>query len=654
MLEILANAKSLHQEGRTDEAARLYLRVLDCDARQFEALLLLSVIEHQRRHDRTALELVDRALGVNAHSIEALLQRAMVLRSLNEPTQALASYDEALAIEPNIADALYNRGNLLAMLARHADALASYDAALALRPADPEALNNRAVTLQALGRFEDAVESCDRALAVQPRYAEALNNRGNALQSLSRHNEALASYDRALQIKPVYAEALNNRGNALRALGRANEALADYDAAIAVNPAYADALSNRGNALYELKRYEDALVSHERAYSLAPDASRSIKIGNALQALRRHEAALAHFERALEKKPDSVEALNNRGNALQALNRNEEALASYVRATVIAPDEANAHWNEGLARLLMGDYERGWEKYEWRWKNKQINPAPRVSEKPAWRGAEDIAGKIVLVHAEQGFGDAIQFIRYVPLLAARGANVLIACHESLRELFGTLEGVRGVVEPSADLPPFDYHVPLMSLPYAFKTTLSDIPARVPYLHATDGARESWRNKLGGGDGVFKVGIAWMGNPEFTEAHAKSCSLEQLKDVIQTPHCSFFSLQKGDAASDIRALGLENRIADHGRNLESFSDTAALIANLDLVISIDTAVAHLAGALGKPVWVLLPFAADWRWLLDRTDSPWYPTARLFRQPRIGDWESVVGSVSSELRKTVRQA
>jgi tetratricopeptide (TPR) repeat protein len=611
--DALSNARELHQSGRLDEAEVIYKRVLERNPRDFKTLLLLAALEHQRERDRGALELIERALRVNSQSAEALLQHAMILRSLQKPEDALASYDAALAIAPDVPAALYNRGNLLQSLGLHEKALASYDHVLTLQPHDADVLNNRAVVLQKLGRFEAALESCQRALSVRPGYAHALTNRGHALQ----------------------------------ALGRFDEALRDYEAALRIDPDHVDALTGCGAILFNVGRFAEALASHERAFRFAPGALGAVHVGDALHALGRHDDAVGAYDRALEIDSNCIEALNNRGNALQALNRHEEALASYITATEIAPDDAHAHWNEGLVRLLLGDYERGWQKYEWRWKNRQLNASPRLSDKPQWQGHEDIAGKTVLVHAEQGFGDAIQFIRYVPLLAARGAAIVVACHESLREIFGSIEGVHEITTSERALPRFDYHVPLVSLPYAFKTVLGDIPAQMPYLSARVDAVEAWHRKLAAHTGL-KIGLAWMGNPKFTAAGAKACRLEQLRIVLDQPGCNFVSLQKGEASADIEKLGLASRIADYTADVKTFSDTAALITNLDLVISIDTAVAHLAGALAKPVWILLPFAADWRWLRDREDSPWYPSARLFRQSRPGDWDGVLREVREALQ------
>jgi tetratricopeptide (TPR) repeat protein len=677
----LEHAAELRSLGRLEDAARVCRHLLEDEAQRFAALVFLTALERERGRDHAALSWIEQALERDPQSADALLQRAMVLRSLGRLEAALASYDLALAIDPRRADALYNRGNLLHSLGRHEDALANFDAALRIEPYDAAALNNRAVVLLELGRPAEALESCEAALALQPGYADALSNRGNALQRLGRLDEALVSYGEALRIEPGHAEARNNRGTAWQASGRSIEALADYAAAIAVRPeyaeahnnraavllelerpaealasaeralaidcSYAEALNNCGLALQRLGRCEEALACHERAFALRPDALKAASVGDALHALDRPEEALASYERALALDPRCIEALNNRGNALQALKRHREALASYVRATEIAPDDGHAHWNEALCRLALGDFECGWPKYEWRRRRKGAVPAPPgVNGAPLTAGAE-LAGRTMLVYTEQGHGDAIQFIRYVPLLAARGARVIVACHESLRSLFAGVEGVADTVTASGTPPPVDLHAPLLSLPMILGTTADSIPARVPYLRAPDGEIARWERELERYGTGLRVGLAWMGNPAFSAARAKSCGLARLAAVLEQVGCLFVSLQKGEAAADIARLGWTDRIIDRSAGLATFSDTAALIVNLDLVISIDTAVAHLAGALGKPVWILLQYVADWRWLMDGETSPWYPTARLFRQPRRRDWDSVSERVAEAL-------
>lgn len=685
--EALGQAVASYQGGDLEGAERLCRAILAAEADHFEALLLLGMVAHGRGHDEEALQLIGGALKIERGSADAWAMHAMVLRALQRNDDALASYDAALAIKPGFTDALYNRGNVLQALQRHEEALASYDAALAIEARDFESLNNRGVVLQKLGRYHEALESHVQALAIKPDHPEALNNRGNALQALDHYEQALASFDRALATRPDYAEALNNRGNALQALhrpeealesygraiavqpdyaeafnnravalhglGRHGEALANCEWALAIRPGYAEALNNRGMALQALKRHEEALACYREAFAIQPDSTKALNLGNALQALDRLDEALAWFEKALSINPDYAEALNNRGNALQALNRHEEALQSYGRAIALKPNDVEAHWNEGLTRLALGDFERGWEKYEWRWHNRKLKTPRPFRDKPEWLGTQDVAGKTVLLYAEQGFGDAIQFIRYAPWVRGRGAAVIVACHESLRRLFQTVEGVQAVVAPGQPLPAFDYCIALMSLPRVFKTRLHTIPAQIPYLSADEEQVARWRRRLSAYDDQLKIGLAWRGNPRFPSARTKSCPVERLAPLVASPGCAFLSLQKGEGASEVDELVWDNRkVLDLGE-LGTFSDTAALISALDVVITVDTAVAHLAGALGRPAWILLPFAADWRWLVDREDSPWYPTARLFRQPRVGDWDSVIRRTASELDRLRRR-
>jgi tetratricopeptide (TPR) repeat protein len=490
----------------------------------------------------------------------------------------------------------------------------------------------------------------DAEVARWPQSADAHFNRGNALQRLGRHTEALASYDTALRLAPQDEQAMNNRGVVLRELGRTAEALASFDRALACRPDYPAALNNRGLALQELGGSEEALASFGRALTLRADYVEALRNRAALLAeLDRPEEALACYERALALQPEDIVTLVNRGNALQALQRHAEALQSYARALALDPGDAQAHWNEALTRLALGDYRRGWAKYEWRWRNPALGMDARLSERPQWNGAPDIAGKAVLIHAEQGYGDALQFIRYAPRVAALGATVLVACAAPLRALFAGVEGVAQAFVPEAGpAPAFDLHIPLMSLPLAFGTTLETIPG-TPYLPLDTAAVRAWQTRLAPHRGR-KIGLVWSGNPKFGRARAKACPAGLMAKLAAVPGCVFVSLQMGDAAAELaRFRDTGATVLDYTAELADFSDTAALVGALDLVISVDTATAHLAGALAKPVWILLPYAADWRWLVGRADSPWYPSARLFRQPRRGDWDAVLSAAAAQLAR-----
>lgn len=370
--------------------------------------------------------------------------------------------------------------------------------------------------------------------------------------------------------------------------------------------------------------------------------------GNALSALDRLEEAVVSYECALAMQPQNVEALNNLGSVLHRMGRLQEALAAYERVLEFRPGDAETLFNTSFVRLAMGDYERGWAEYEWRWQAPgPLRPQYATHEgAPFWLGEEDVSGRTVLVHPEQGIGDSIQMARYVPLLAARGARVVLACYPLLMDLFRSVGGVAALIETGGAIPAFDFHVSTMSLPRAFRTALATLPAQVPYLRAPAPAAEVWRRRLVPHAGRPKVGLVWAGNPKHARDRARSIPIEKLAPLLAATRCAFFSLQKGPAAERATEQSA-GALIDYTVELASFGETAALIEALDLVISVDTAVAHLAGALGKPVWILLPTAPDWRWMHGREDSPWYPTARLFRQPASGDWDSVLRRLAREL-------
>jgi Tfp pilus assembly protein PilF len=491
--------------------------------------------------------------------------------------------------------------------------------------------------------------SCDRALALRPDYAEALVSRGVTLHDQKRFDEALKSYDRALALRPDYAEALVNRGGSLHDLKQPGEALKSYDRALASEPDNVEALTNRGVALHDLKRYDEALASHERALAVRPgDAAALNNRGVTLHKLRRLDEALASYDHALALRPDYAEAFVNRGVTLHDLARYGEALVSHDRAIALRPDDADAHFFGSLSRLLTGDFDHGWIEYEWR-KGASTGISKRDFQQPLWLGEDDIAGKTILLHSEQGFGDTIQFCRYVPLVAARGARVLVEVEGPLRDLMMGLAGAARIIAKGSPLPDFDFQCSLLSLPLAFKTQLETIPSGASYLRASRQAPPHWDTRLGM-ERRPKIGLAWAGNAKHIRDRERSISLSSLLPLLDVD-ATFVSLQKEVRAPDTETLRENRNILQFGDELRDFSDTAALISQLDLVISVDTSVAHLAGALGKPVWVLLTRVPDWRWLLDRDDSPWYPTARLFRQGDTGEWNGVIARVCEALLKFV---
>jgi tetratricopeptide (TPR) repeat protein len=610
--QVFEFAVKAYQAGKLTEAEQLCLKILSADPDSAPTLNLLAVINSALGRNDAALSNTDRALALWPDFVEALVNRGIALYGLKRFSDALADYDRAIALRPDRADTLVNRGNALGKLQRHVEALASYDDTLKLQPAHVNALVGRATTLHDLRQHDEALKGYDRALALRPEHAEVLVNRGVTLHELKRPTEALNSYDRALAVEPNNIDALTNRGVALHDLGRYGEALASHERALAVQPGHAAALSNRGLSLHKLGRLDEAVAS---------------------------------YDRALAVQPDYTDALVNRGVTLHGLKRFDEALASYDRAVALRPDHADAHFFGSLSQLLTGDFDRGWIDYEWRRKGASTGPSKRDFPQPLWLGSEEIADKTILLYSEQGFGDTIQFCRYVPLVAARGARVILEVEEPLVGLLTGLAGTARTITKGNPLPDFDLQCPLLSLPLAFKTQLETIPSTVPYLRAPDQALLKWGARLPI-KRRLRIGIAWAGNAKHIRDRERSIGLGDLLPLWDVD-ATFVSLQKEARAADTATLSECADIIHFGHELAGFSDTAALISHLDLVISVDTAIAHLAGALGKPVWILLTYVPDWRWLLDRDDSPWYPTARLFRQSETREWNSVIACVRDAL-------
>jgi tetratricopeptide (TPR) repeat protein len=428
--------------------------------------------------------------------------------------------------------------------------------------------------------------------------------------------------------------------------GRVPEAQALCDSILAADPRHFFALHLA--AAIALKRGDFEACVEIAARALAIDA-RHVEVlcnrGAALRRLNRIDEALADYDRALEAAPDSAVVLNNRGVALAALNRHAEAIATYTRALERNPGYASARFHRALSRLVSGDLANGWEDFEARWGGSETQGIARAFAGPRWTGNENPHGRAILLHAEQGMGDAIQFSRYAALLLARGARVVLEAHAPLKELFAQLPGVDRVVALGEPLPPFDYHCALLSVPRAFGTTLATIPGGKPYLAAPPAHLERWRARLGERNGL-RVGLAWSGSAALANDRNRTIALAQL-GAIRPQGATLVSLQKEVREIDRAALESGPPLAHFGDELADFRDTAALVSLMDVVVTVDTAVAHLAGAMGKPVWILLPFSPDWRWLLARDDSPWYPSARLFRQTRSGEWGPVIERVALEL-------
>jgi hypothetical protein len=458
----------------------------------------------------------------------------------------------------------------------------------------------------------EALHLLEAALRVNPASADVLSNFGLALQAAKRHDEAIASYRRALQLVPGHPEILCNLGNACLELGRLDEALASYDEVLKSRADHVGCLVNRGNVRLKLNQ---------------------------------PEAALANYDAALAAMPCHPQILTNRGHALRRLDRPAEALADLAAAMAAAPDFAEAHFEAAMAHLALGDFASGWKQYEWRWKTGAFAWRRRSFRASPWVDDQPVAGKTILLHAEQGFGDTIQFIRYAPLLVRQGANVICEVQPPLLALLSGLEGIT-FVAAGAPLPVFDLHCPLMSLPLAFGTQPATVPDAAPYLQVPRERQRYWQARLPSAARP-RVGLVWSGSPTHHNDRNRSIPLARLARLITETDVTWISLQTEVRASDAETLRTLPGLVQLGGELRDFADTAAVIADLDAVVSVDTSVAHLAGALGQRTMILLPHAADFRWMRSCGDSAWYPTATLLRQCAFGDWDSVIERLREEI-------
>lgn len=539
---------------------------------------------------------------------------------------------------------------------RLAEAEGIYRAILADNPRHSDSLHWLGVIAYQNGDLENAIGLISRALAIDPDFAHGHFNLGNALFQAGRIEDALASFSRAVSLRPDYANACVNRGICLNSLGRFEEALGSFAKAIALQPEHVDAHINRSVTLHDMKRFAESLASCDRAIALRPDsAAAHYNRGIALKELRRFGEALSSYDRAIALDPNNSDAHYNRGTVLCELHRFDEAFRCFDKAIALKPDHGHARHNRALLNLLLERHEEGWREHECRPTLLDLSDdySPR---RPRLHSLEGIAGKTVLVHAEQGLGDTIQFYRFIAPLQEAGAKVLFAPQPPLRALFAA-QGTDALLVDRGDRSlPFDCHVPLMSLPLLFSTAIETIPSKTPYLRADPDRVEKWRRTIGGG--AFRIGICWQGSAGHNHDGGRSFPVLHFEEISRLPGVRLISLHKGAGEKQLRLLPdgmvVETLGADFDAGPGAFLDAAAVMMSLDLVITSDTAIAHLAGALGVPAWVALPFLPDWRWALERTDSPWYPSIQVFRQASAGDWRAVFQQIKESLIARLRHA
>jgi tetratricopeptide (TPR) repeat protein len=524
-------------------------------------------------------------------------------------------------------------------------ALQAYEDILTQEPAHAGSLHMLGLIYAQTGQAQQGVDLLCRALEWEPDNAQAYYGLGFAMCKLKQFAAGIECYETAMSLRPQFAEAACDKGSALIELDRCSEAVESFDLAISWRPDYADAYVYRGNALRGLQEDAAAVRSFEAGLAINPAfASGHLNLGNALLAQGNYEGALASYDRTIALRPQDAMAYSNRSGVLKHLHRFDEALRSCESAVALAPDFAFGQWNHSLLLLLLGDLRAGFEKYHWRWKTDTFQVIRRKFSQPMWLGSESLKGQTVLIHTEQGLGDTIQFARYAQVLAERGARLVLEVEPALYDVMRTLPGVDTLVRQRDPLPAFDLYCPLMSLPIGCGTTLETVPCAIPYLRTNPAKVWGWQERLGPKTRL-RVGLVWSGSTTHQADHLRSLGLSELLDALPAEF-EYVSLQKEIRPGDMAAVQASG-MAQYGDDLLTMDDTAALCACMDLVIAVDTSVAHLAGALGLPVWVLLPHMPDWRWLLERSDSPWYPSARLYRQTRAGDWNAPLAQVRADL-------
>jgi tetratricopeptide (TPR) repeat protein len=540
------------------------------------------------------------------------------------------------------------KGFLLQQEGKIPEAKRIYQQALKKAPTDINALQLLGLIELEDGQFESAIELFNQALLSNSEIDHIHLNLANAYLHLKKYDQAITHYLKSIQLNPKVSKPYYGLGLCYNQLGQWDLAIQNYIYSIQLEPDSFKAYLNLGTCLEESRMYPAAIESYDKAIAIKPDYARAYNNrGNALRELNRLDEALASYDQALEIEKGYAQVYNNRGTTLKDLKRFDEAILSYKESIAIDPNYQSPHWNLSLCQLLMGNFAEGWAGYENRWKyeNSKLRKYKKEVSQPLWLGEQTLHNQTILLYAEQGFGDTIQFSRYIPMVHQLGARVILEVQTPLLGLFQHLENVCQLIPQGTEIQEFDYQCPLMSLPLAFKTDLETIPAPQGCIQVPQVKLQQWGNALKAKTKP-RVGIVWSGSSSHLNDIHRSLSLEQLIPYLPQ-NAQYFSLQRELRESDQRTLANHPEITHFGALLEDFSDTAALCELMDIVISVDTSVAHLAGTIGKPTWVLLPYTPDWRWLLDREDSPWYPSMRLFRQKNLGDWDSALQPLQGAL-------
>ncbi|HUY90883.1 MAG TPA: FkbM family methyltransferase [Pirellulales bacterium] len=684
--QAIDESRRLHQAGRVSHAEQLYRRILEFDAEQPQVWYLLGAACQALGMPDDAIEAFGQSVARRPQHAESHNHLGVVLAQQQRLEEAISHFRQAAALKPGDSEILSNLGLAWLQSQQPAEAETQFRAVLHTRPNDLKARRNLEQALRAQGKLEELLEvqrqlsagqpasaearselgrvlfeqrkldeaeaAFQAALEINPALPEAHNNLGLARVALGKPAEAAPCYREAIRLRPDFAQAHNNLGIALRQSGKLDEAVAACREAVRISPHMAEAHNNLGTALDEQGRTDEAIACLEQALRIKPDFAKAFNnLGIAYWHRADYAQAAANCRKAIELSPELAEAHNNLGNVLRDQGDYAGALACYERSLKLSPDGVDAHWNRSLVWLLEGNFAQGWPEYDWRWKLKSFST--RATNRPFWDGSL-LAGRTILLDAEQGLGDTLQFIRYAPLVQQRGGRVIAVCQKPLVQILSSCPGIDRLVAQGEPVPDFDVYAPLLSLPKIFGTTLETVPAEIPYLHADRYLVEQWGRELAPIK-AFKVGIAWKGSPKNRMDQQRSIPLAAFEPLARVPGVQLISLQKGPGSEQLQETASRFAVIDLAQRLDekagAFMDTAAVIEHLDLVVTCDSSLGHLAGALGAPTWIALALSPDWRWLLERDDSPWYPTVRLFRKTSIGDWNDVFRRMAAALEAAV---
>jgi tetratricopeptide (TPR) repeat protein len=676
--------------GQHDGATASYRRAVEIYPKFPQAWFNLGNLLRARQQNTQAIAAYRQALAAQPNYPEAANNLGIALAAAGQHQAAIDAYRQALASRPVFPEAANNMAESLDAVGQFDEAIAACQEALKTRPNFAEAFAHLGNTFMHKDDAQQAIVAYRRALSLRPDLADVHRNLGDALRETDQLDEAIAAYKHAIKLRPKFPEAYLNLGNALSEKGQADQAIDEYRQAGALRSNFLAAEQNLGLALSKKGCHSEALTAFARVVALTPaDSGAHTNLGHALRETGHIDAAIGAYRQAIAIDPNSPLAYSNLAATLWKIGQYQEALADITKAIALRPtfveayinlgfimnglgrfdesidafrhaltitDSPLAHFNLGFGLLLRGELEPGWREYEWRTQCPEVNPTMRQVPGPAWDGS-DLSGKTILLLDEQGLGDAIQFIRYVRLVAERRpARIILECQSPLARLLRTTQNVEQVISRGQTPPAYDVHCSLLSLPLVFNTTLETIPTSTAYLQAEEQLAGDWQisldaeiTKIPGAAKAIKVGLVWGGNTKPNPD--RTVGLAALAPLAAVPGVVFVSLQKGPHAQEAKNPPPGMRLIDLTDKISDFVDTAALINGLDLVITIDTSVAHLAGAMGKPLWILVPFSPDWRWLRDRKDCPWYPSARLFRQSALGDWPSAINNLAEELHRLV---